>query len=318
VGGIASAVAGGDFDGDGDVDLATNTGIQGYLEISLGNGDGTFQPPFTESAGRDVRAIAVADVDRDQVPDLLSGYALDGDGASVVRGRGDGTFRPPVNYYGSYSGSTDDILVADVDRDGWLDLLCANRSSQDISFWRNGGDGTFELLRRWGVGYPVLSLALLDVDRDGVDDLVAQVEPNAPSNGWYYPALVVLRGKDRGIRNLGFALAGSRGEPQLDAVGLLQPSRPFQLAVSNAAAAAPAAFVLGGARLVAPFLGGVLLPLPQVAIPAVTDPAGEAALGLSWPAGLPLGAAVYAQTWIVDAAGPRGAAATNAISATQR
>ncbi|MEZ5964024.1 MAG: VCBS repeat-containing protein [Planctomycetota bacterium] len=314
---VASAIAGGDFDRDGDVDLATNTGVQGYFEVSLNQGTGTFGPPVTETSGRGVAAIAVADVDLDGILDLCGGYDLDGDGATVLRGRGDGSFRPARSYYGTYSGSTDNLRVVDVDVDGWLDLMVANPTSQDVSYWRNAGNGTFERLRRYGVGRPARALVVTDLDHDGVDDLVVHVEANSPTNGWYYPALSVFPGKARGFRDLGFPLAGALGAPTLRGAGLLVPGQTFALVVHNAAVNAPCVLGLGAGRLDIPFFGGQLVPRPDLAFPLVTDSSGTASLPLRWPGAMAIGTSLVSQAWILDATAPFGLAASNGLSITR-
>lgn len=312
-----SAIGGGDFDRDGDIDLATNSATQGHFEVSLNNGTGTFGAPFTEVSGRGVNAIAVADFNRDGIPDLSGGYALDGDGATVLLGRGDGTFRPFRAYYGSYCGITDDVEAIDVDRDEVVDLMVANLNSQDLSYWRNRGDGTFERQRRYGIGEPTRALAQTDFDRDGTLDLVAQVEPTSQANGWYYPALVELRGKARGFTDLGFALAGTRGLPVMRGVGPLTAGQQFTLEVSNAAVNAAGAFVLGTSRADLPLFGGRLVPQPLLVLAVATDGAGAASFPLVWPSFMPRGAAIHTQTWLVDAGAVFGLAATNAVSITR-
>jgi len=64
------------------------------------------------------------------------------------------------------------VAVADVDRDGWLDLYVANFGGNQL--WRNQGDGTFEDVTaksnaddsRWSI-----SASFCDVDQDGWPDL---------------------------------------------------------------------------------------------------------------------------------------------------
>ncbi|MCO5053821.1 MAG: VCBS repeat-containing protein [Verrucomicrobiae bacterium] len=65
------AVAVGDFNGDGQADLAVAESTPGnQVHVLAGNGDGTFQPPVTFAAGNNPAFIAVGDVNGDGRPDL--------------------------------------------------------------------------------------------------------------------------------------------------------------------------------------------------------------------------------------------------------
>ena len=196
VSGMVNTVAAGDFNGDGNLDLLTDSGVQGYLEISDGNGDLTFGRPFLVVTGRDVKKVSVADLDGDGSLDFAANYNLDGHGLGVRRGRGNGDFFTPIEYHGSYcrSDNYSTVDLADVDGDGHLDAMIASFGAQDVAFWRGNGDGTFQELARYGDGRLAYDHEYGDFTGDGRGDLAVLVEPASPSNGWYYPGIILLRG----------------------------------------------------------------------------------------------------------------------------
>jgi hypothetical protein len=168
VGTAPFAVASGDFNGDGKMDLAVANagnvaaGDDGSVSMLLGNGDGTFQPANNISAGKNPFVIQAADLNRDGKADLV---LIDSSGVGVLLGNGDGTFGP-VTYFPTASSPVS-LAVADLDNDNIPDLVVAASS---LSVLLGNGDGTFQS----HVDYsgPALSVLVTDVNGDGKLDVI--------------------------------------------------------------------------------------------------------------------------------------------------
>jgi uncharacterized repeat protein (TIGR01451 family) len=182
------ALAVGDFNGDGknDVAVATvrplsppfNNQPIGYVDILLGNGNGS----FTASGSYSITpigysfpsSIAVADFNGDGKLDLvLTEFGSSGDGAAwVLLGNGNGTFQQPVRF-GAGSGSTA-VAVGDFNGDGKIDLAVGNSPGgppHTVSILLGNGDGTFNSALDYGVGWGPRSVAVGDFNGDGKPDL---------------------------------------------------------------------------------------------------------------------------------------------------
>ncbi len=108
-------------------------------------------------------------------------------------------------------------------------------------------------------------------------------------------------------------LAGSAGTPALEVRGYLQPSAPLSLALTGALATAPGVHVLGNARVNLPFAGGTLVPHWTALVPLITDALGSAGLVARMPTFVPVATELSIQSWVLDAGGPQGLSASNAV-----
>ncbi len=116
-----------------------------------------------------------------------------------------------------------------------------------------------------------------------------------------------------GFEPVGEGLAGVAGVPALDGSGDLSPGGAFTATVSDAAPSAATYLILGFDELSANFMGGVLVPSPDVIkFGPQTNASGGFTVNTNWPAGLSC-VGVYAQVWIVDASAPFGFSATNGL-----
>jgi hypothetical protein len=164
-----------DFNHDGKPDVVVANGST--FNIFLGNGDGTFQSvPFPYSFNVPV-GVAVGDFNSDGVVDLaIATVTTPGPYASVniLLGNGDGSFRPPVSYPAGTSAQA--IAVADLDRDGHLDLVVGSGPS-GVEVLRGNGDGTFQPPLNFGGSFfdgsnALNAMAVGDLNGDGLPDVV--------------------------------------------------------------------------------------------------------------------------------------------------
>ena len=162
-----------DFNRDGITDLL------GPGWYALGNGDGTFGKS-TAVSGSYTRAAA-GDLNGDGFPDIVfaASASIPKQGSLAVHvllnNRAGGFEAPRISYPGTgdgnYTGSAtaNQLLVADVNRDGTTDILVLSTSTSDVVAMVGNGDGTFRtpiLSQCPGTGY------LLDVNGDGYPDIL--------------------------------------------------------------------------------------------------------------------------------------------------
>jgi hypothetical protein len=181
-GGGGSGIAVGDFNHDGNLDLAETTDTdQGLvLSIFLGTGGGNFAPPTYYPTGQGADGIAVADLNGDGKLDLITGNECDsqtcsyGDSpgsVSVLLGNGDGTFQSHVDYPTGLASTS--VAVGDFNGDGKPDLVVGNYDALTVSVLLGNGDGTFRPRIDYGTAKDTSSVAVADFNGDGLDDIIA-------------------------------------------------------------------------------------------------------------------------------------------------
>lgn len=165
-----SAIATGDVNGDGNLDLivigSTSTGWS--YTVLLGNGDGSFQSPVAhQESGQTPYAptIVIADFNSDGKQDFAVPI---GNSVAVLVGNGDGTFGSPTLFF---DGGGYWIVSADFNGDSKLDLAAAGSSG--LAILLGNGDGTFQAAAFPYTASGLSSLLTADLNGDGKADLVS-------------------------------------------------------------------------------------------------------------------------------------------------
>jgi FG-GAP-like repeat/Bacterial Ig-like domain (group 3) len=163
-----SAVAVGDFNGDGILDMALTNSNTATLSIYLGTGSGLFTAGPTYTIGHGAQSIVVGDFNNDGKLDLATANLLDNT-VTVLLGCGDGTF------YVSSSPATGSaptaIVTGDFNGDGNADLAVANSVSNTVTILLGNGLGAFTAGTTPSTGNHPVSLAVGDFDNNGHLDL---------------------------------------------------------------------------------------------------------------------------------------------------
>jgi hypothetical protein len=198
------SIAVGDFNGDGNPDLAAQGSLLLDILLSDGNGGLTLRATY-QNDGIDV---AAGDFNGDGKQDLVVAVYGGAPAVDVLLGNGDGTFQ----LAGTYDASAVplQLAVGDFNGDGRLDLAVAEQGDQ-INVMMGGGDGTFSTGRRFGAGWGIERPIVADFNGDGKADLAV---PNLVSN-----TVSILNGNGDGTfyARLGVELVG--GQPGPIAIG---------------------------------------------------------------------------------------------------
>jgi FG-GAP-like repeat len=175
VGSAPVAMVSGQF-GDGHLDLIvadqgdSTSGIGPELSVLQSDGPKQFQVTSTIPLSAIPSALAVGDFRKGQL-DLAIANA-DANDVTVILGNSDGTFAyaSATSYF---VGTAPDAIVAcALEKNGPLDLVVANDSSNDVSVLLGNGDGTFRPQVRYGAGTSPSAIVTTDLNGDQIPDLL--------------------------------------------------------------------------------------------------------------------------------------------------
>ena len=206
-----------DFDGDGWLDVAVNLRADGEVAVLMNDQAGGFEPADQYPVGDETRDVTAGDVTADGLPDLLVS-SRDDRLVRVYESLGDGDFQFLIDLdYGSQLEPIG-IGMADMDRDGHLDLYSVSRGSvfeaPNVYLRYNGGNPWIGPINGAFGGVGPAGVCHGDFDLDGIIDIATC---NADSND-----VSVMRNAGIGIFNRGieFPVGDSPDCPDMVAADL--------------------------------------------------------------------------------------------------
>ncbi len=141
-------VVAGDFDGDGNMDVATANGSGDDVSVLLGDGGGSLGGATQIEVGSAPTRVVSAEFSGDQAWDLV--VANQGDNSvTVLVADGRGGFTASELAVGT---NPSDLALGDLDDDGVPDLAVANAGDGNYQTATNDGSGSMTLLGPWAVG----------------------------------------------------------------------------------------------------------------------------------------------------------------------
>jgi len=181
-----------DLDNDGFKDIIAGGASPGTVVIWYGDGTGIMKDPIFLPLKADVRSIAIGDFIEDGLTDIAISVQREASGIMLWKNQPNRKWikaNGPVNI-NKYEG----LRGADVNRDGHMDLIAANFTSDHqggIQVWFGNGSGEWSSDRGPTVTGIYMDVAVADLNDDGNLDLIG--------SGWgTYGALRVWLGNGAG------------------------------------------------------------------------------------------------------------------------
>ena len=155
-------------------DLITANYNENSVSILHALGNGTFAAPINYAVGSHPTCVAVRDMNKDGLIDILTANSGDGTVSILYAiNRTNGTFHAATNITVFPGGDPQPIYLGteDFNGDGLLDIATVNYNSNSISIFLGQSDGTFQHFTNYTTGTHPRSFLIRDMNRDGKPDI---------------------------------------------------------------------------------------------------------------------------------------------------
>jgi hypothetical protein len=307
-----------DLDNDGDLDVYVANGPAEvnflYANDSVGGTPGSFTRLLSDPSVTDVGTsygAVLGDLDDDGLADLLVLNRNETNPLyqNVSAGGAIAFQRVVGSVLDDDMGDSYDASLGDLDADGDVDIVVANRQDNNFVYLATG-EAEFDFVKITA-GQAVAQrgnsrdVAMADLDADGFPEVV--FANTLGGDNFLYDNLGPM------WSDLGLAM-GSSGDPTYFAVGQLGSNQPVVLTLENAPANSLVLLVTGLTTSFVPFRGGVIVPTPDIIGPAlVTDSQGRLELPSQMPGAVPSALSLFLQALIQDNGLPQGVAFSNGL-----
>ena len=131
------AIATGDFNHDGHLDLVTVNSLSNTIGIFFGDGNGSFssnQTMYSTGSSSNPSSLAIDYFNHDPNLDIII-VSYDNSKFGVFLGRGDGTFDNMIPYSMPYGSQPFAVVTSDFSQNGKVDFAVANRGTDSLSIY---------------------------------------------------------------------------------------------------------------------------------------------------------------------------------------